>query len=58
MRIRATSEVTDCPSCGAPGLEPFYEVSGIPAHSVVLMHTREQALGYPRGNLRLGFCRS
>jgi SAM-dependent methyltransferase len=33
-------------------------VSGIPAHSVVLMHTREQALSYPRGDLRLGFCRS
>jgi SAM-dependent methyltransferase len=58
MSLRATSEVTDCPSCGSPGLEPFYEVSGIPAHSVVLMHTREQALNYPRGDLRLGFCRS
>src|SRR5688572_26237379 len=51
-------EITECPNCGAAGLEPFYEVSSIPAHSVVLMHTREQALNYPRGDLRLGFCRT
>jgi hypothetical protein len=49
-------EVTVCPNCMAPGLQPFYEVSNIPAHSVMLMHTRERALTYPRGNLQLGFC--
>lgn len=48
--------ISVCPNCASPGLEPFYEVSGIPAHSVLLMHTREQALAYPRGDLRLGFC--
>jgi SAM-dependent methyltransferase len=47
-----------CPNCDTPGLDPFYEVSGIPAHCVMLMHTREQAISYPRGDLRLGFCRS
>ena len=26
--------------------EPFYEVSNIPAHCVMLMHTREQAVAY------------
>jgi SAM-dependent methyltransferase len=50
-------ELTGCPNCGGDGLEPFYEVSGIPAHSVLLMHSREEALAYPRGNLRLGFCK-
>lgn len=50
--------ISTCPNCAAPGLEPFYEVSSIPAHCVMLMHTREQALTYPRGDLRLGFCRS
>jgi SAM-dependent methyltransferase len=49
-------EISVCPNCAAGGLEPFYEVSGIPAHSVLLMHSREQALAYPRGDLRLGFC--
>lgn len=51
-------EMSSCPNCQTPGLEPFYEVRNIPAHSVMLMHTREQALAYPRGDLRLGFCRS
>jgi hypothetical protein len=56
-RSRRPTEISVCPNCAAPGLEPFYEVSGIPAHSVLLMHTRAQALDYPRGDLRLGFCR-
>jgi SAM-dependent methyltransferase len=49
---------TTCPNCESPGLEPFYEARGIPAHSVMLMHTREEAINYPKGDLRLGFCRS
>ena len=49
---------TTCPNCTAPGLEPFYEARGIPAHSVRLMHTREEAISYPKGDLQLGFCRS
>jgi hypothetical protein len=48
--------VTACPTCGAAGLRPFYEVSGVPAHSVMLMHSRDQAILYPRGDLKLGFC--
>lgn len=47
---------TVCPNCGRPGLQSFYEVSGIPAHSVLLMHSKEQALAYPTGDLALGFC--
>ena len=52
------AQITICPNCDAPGLDPFYDVSRIPAHSVMLMHTREQAIAYPRGDLRLGFCRA
>ena len=48
--------VMSCPNCGGGTLRAFYEVSGIPAHSVMLMHTREQAVLYPRGDLRLAFC--
>jgi hypothetical protein len=50
--------VTTCPNCGGSGLEPFFEVSQIPAHCVMLMHTRDEAVTYPKGDLRLGFCRS
>jgi SAM-dependent methyltransferase len=45
-----------CPSCGAGGLEIFHRQDGIPVHSVRLVDTREEALAFPRGSLRLGFC--
>lgn len=45
-----------CPSCGAVGMTPFYELGNIPVHSCLLMPSRQAALEYPRGNLRLGFC--
>jgi SAM-dependent methyltransferase len=47
-----------CPSCGHEGMEVFYEVCNVPVHSVLLMSTRQQALNYPRRDLRLGFCPS
>jgi SAM-dependent methyltransferase len=45
-----------CPGCGAPEVQLFYGVEGVPVHSCLLMATREQALGYPRGRLRLAAC--
>jgi SAM-dependent methyltransferase len=45
-----------CPSCGSGGLLEFYEAAGVPAHSCVLLATREEALGYPTGDVRLAFC--
>jgi SAM-dependent methyltransferase len=45
-----------CPSCGQPGVSIFYQIKNVPAHSVLLMPTREAALRYPKGNIVLGFC--
>jgi hypothetical protein len=45
-----------CPGCGLGGLEIFYEQPAVPVHSVRLLDTREEALAFPRGELRLGFC--
>lgn len=45
-----------CSNCQQAELSVFYEVKNVPAHSVLLMRTREQALGYPTGTIRLGFC--
>ncbi len=45
-----------CPSCGGAGLHLFHEQQDIPVHSVRLVATREEALAFPRGTLRLGFC--
>jgi SAM-dependent methyltransferase len=45
-----------CPCCRAPGMQTFHEVRGVPTNSCILLETREEALGYPRGDIRLGFC--
>jgi SAM-dependent methyltransferase len=45
-----------CPACSAQGLDVFYEQEHIPAHSTLLLPTRESAVSYPQGTLRLGFC--
>lgn len=45
-----------CHSCDADRLEVFYEVERVPVHSCLLLPTREAALEYPTGGLRLGFC--
>jgi hypothetical protein len=47
-----------CPACGAGGLEHFYEVERVPVHSCRLVTTREEALSFPTGELRLGLCRA
>ena len=45
-----------CPACGSKRLEVFYEEASVPAHSCLLLPSREAALEYPRGSLRLGVC--
>ena len=47
-----------CPNCGATAMSVFYEVSNVPAHSVLLLSTRREALDYPTGDIRLAFCNS
>lgn len=55
-RINEEREALSCPSCGAAGLEAFYEVPSVPVNSCILMSSREEALSYPRGHLRLAHC--
>jgi hypothetical protein len=45
-----------CPACGNRNLRIFHEQQGVPTHSVLMLPTREKAVGFPRGTLRLGFC--
>jgi len=45
-----------CPSCGAGEPSIFYEIEKVPAHSVLLMLSREEALNVPKGNITLAFC--
>lgn len=46
-----------CRACGGGDLETFYEVRDIPVHSCLMVASREAALRFPRGDLRLDFCR-
>ena len=47
-----------CPSCRAPGMEIFHQVEAVPSNSCILLDRREEALAYPQGAIRLGFCPS
>ena len=47
-----------CPCCDSTDVAIFYEVKGVPVHSVLLMPTREDALNYPTSDIALGFCQS
>jgi SAM-dependent methyltransferase len=45
-----------CPSCESSALTIFYEQASVPIHSCRLVDTREEALAFPRGTLRLALC--
>ena len=45
-----------CPSCGCGQVRVFYEAFSAPVNSVLLLSNREQALSFPTGDIRLGFC--
>jgi len=49
-------KTTICPNCGVGAMDIFYRVHHVPAHSVLLLDTREEALSYPTGEITLGFC--
>src|SRR5690348_3657223 len=46
-----------CKACGGGDLQMFYCVRDVPAHSCLMLSSREEALGFPRGDIELGFCR-
>jgi len=45
-----------CPNCGAKGLSLFYEVENVPVHSCLMLSSKEEALEFPAGDVRLGLC--
>jgi SAM-dependent methyltransferase len=51
-----TEERFPCPACGRADLETFYALDDIPAHSTLMLDSREAAVGYPRGRMRLACC--
>src|SRR5262245_55959370 len=45
-----------CPICGGRSLRSGLECRGVPAHSVVLHHSRESAVGARSGDIALAAC--
>ncbi len=45
-----------CPNCGHTHLSLFYEVESVPVHSCLMSPTKEKALEFSRGDVKLGFC--
>jgi hypothetical protein len=53
---RSAPMLSLCPSCGCDQVRVFYEAPSAPVNSVLLLSSREQALTFPTGDIRLGFC--
>jgi SAM-dependent methyltransferase len=51
-----TPTITACPACDAPDLRVFHSQDGVPSHSVLMLDSQEEALGFPKGSLRIAFC--
>ncbi|MEM7203448.1 MAG: class I SAM-dependent methyltransferase, partial [Planctomycetota bacterium] len=45
-----------CFNCGSNSTRVFHSVDNIPVHSCLLMPSRQEAVDYPRGDLRVAFC--
>ena len=50
------AEASVCPSCESGRMEVFYRTDSIPSNSCILLDSRQEAMDYPRGDMRLGFC--
>lgn len=45
-----------CPLCGSRRVRVFYEVKNVPASCNLLWTNKAEAIGCPKGNIRLAFC--
>ena len=46
-----------CPACTSRDIQVFFDLTDVPVNSCLMVNGREEALGFPTDNLRLGFCR-
>jgi SAM-dependent methyltransferase len=50
--------VTTCPACRSEETRAFHHESSIPTNSCLLLVDRDEAEGYPKGDMELRFCES
>jgi len=54
-----TSKDYTCFNCGQEGsMDIFYKVNNVPAHSVLIFKSRNEAIEYPKGDVILAFCQN
>jgi SAM-dependent methyltransferase len=56
MNIPLLSHPSACPACKFAEMVIFYELKDFPVHTVLNIMTREEAVGYRRGQIRLAYC--
>jgi SAM-dependent methyltransferase len=54
--VSTPAERSRCPSCKRGRLEIFHEVEAVPSNSCILLDSPAEAVAYPKGSIRLGFC--
>ncbi len=45
-----------CPNCGAFSMRGFYAARNVPINDVRVVHSRQEALDFPRGDIHLAYC--
>jgi len=45
-----------CPACGSVEMHVFYNVNDVPVNSVLLVNSRDEALGFQTGTITLAVC--
>lgn len=45
-----------CPNCGSNHTRNFFEIKGVPVHSVLLIPDREEAINFPKRDIQLTHC--
>ena len=48
--------VKSCPNCNSGNITHFFELHDVPVHSVLLVHSKEEAEQFPKGDIDLAFC--
>ena len=55
---RGMNDGDACRACHGRDLRGFYRVDRVPVHSCLMVDTREEAVGFPCGDVDLAFCQS
>ncbi len=45
-----------CANCQSIGMSVFYALEQVPVHSMLLLSSRKEAVEFPKGDIRLGYC--